>query len=43
MLKPRSKENTNPGSKKDGFTKVELTATSCKVKITFPWGVHYYQ
>jgi len=43
MLKPRSKENTNPGPKKDGFTKVELTATSCKVKITFPWGVHYHQ
>src|SRR5258708_2268888 len=25
--------------KKEGLTQVELTATSCKVKITFPWGL----
>jgi hypothetical protein len=29
--------------KKEGFTQVELTATNCKIKIKFPWGVHYYQ
>jgi len=26
-----------------GFTQVEISATNCKPKVEFPWGVHYYQ
>jgi hypothetical protein len=29
--------------KKKGFTTVELSTSTCRLKVTFPWGVHYYQ
>jgi hypothetical protein len=50
-LKPRADQQGHWSSvvapfvkgKKEGMTQAELTASDCKAKITFPWGVHYFR